>query len=48
MKCHKMLFKLFTNSSQSSQGSSACNVEGLDDLLSANLSFLYGARGKVS
>ena len=48
MKCHEMLFKLFTNSSQSSQRSSARNVEGLDDFLSANLSFLYGARGEVS
>ena len=27
MRCHKMLFKLFTNSSQSSQRSSALNVE---------------------
>ena len=43
-----MLFKLFTNSSQSSQRSSALNVGGLDDFLSANLSFLCGARGEVS
>ena len=48
MKCHEMLFKLFTNSSQSSQRSSALNVEGLGDFLSADLSFLYGARGEVS
>ena len=43
-----MQFKLFTNSSQSSQRSSALNVEGLDDFLSADLSFLYDARGEVS
>ena len=48
MKCHKMLFKLFTISSQSSQRSSALSVEGLDDFLLADLSFLYGARGEVS
>ena len=46
MKCHEMPFKLFTYSSQSSQRSSALNVEGLDDFLSADLSFLYGARVK--
>ena len=48
MKCHEMPFKLFTNSSQSSQRSSALNVEGWDDFRSADLSFLYGARGEVS
>ena len=48
MRCHKMLFKSFTDSSPSSQRSSACNVEGLDDFLLVNLSFLYGARGEAS
>ena len=48
MKCHEMPFKLFTISSQSSQRSSALNVEGLDGFQLADLSFLYDARGEVS
>ena len=48
MKSHKVPFKLFTNSSQSSQRSSALNVEGLDDFWLADLSLLYDVRGEVS
>ena len=45
MKCHEMLFKLFTNSSQSSQRSSARNVEGLDDLSVSRSLLLVQCKG---
>ena len=48
MKCHKMLFKLFTNSSWSPQISSAHNVESLDDLSDGQSLLLVQCRGEVS